>query len=537
VPTHLSAFFKKASQLFPWLGAVLSGFLLFAAFPPLEWSDSVWIALVPLFISAASVEPRRALRLSYVAGLVFWVPSVFWVMYVTVPGWIGLALYCAIYVVPFAAVVSWWVRRWGVESWSRNIVLMLIATATWVGFEYLRSVLFTGFAWNTLGTALYKNLPLLQSARWGGVYAVTAIIVWANAAVALTLMRFVRTRAGMARRAHPEIMLGLLAVVVALVQGLRSINRPESPTTPLRVAIVQARTPQMDYYMPEKFASINQRLGELSHAALRVGEPDLIVWSETAIPDELRSSFDSYELVYEIVTNGVPLLVGSMDTEWTDDGPRFYNSSFLVDTNGVVVKGYDKRHLVIFGEYVPLKNVFPFLSLVTPIQESFSPGRTSTVFRLESPPAAFSVLICFEDTVASLARESVRNGARLLINQTNDGWFDAVTEPRQHMMQCVLRCVENNVPAVRAANTGVSCYIDRRGRVYDVLDDGEGNTFVSGFRTSTVHVPDDDMALTFYTRHGDLFAQLCAALGLAAAGAAWTTSRGKREGKEAGADI
>lgn len=252
-----------------------------------------------------------------------------------------------------------------------------------------------------------------------------------------------------------------------------------------------------------------------------------MVWPETAIPEDLRSSFDCYDAVYSIVTNGVPLLVGSMDTEFRDDGLRFYNSSFLVDTNGVIVKGYDKRHLVIFGEYVPLRRVLPFLKLVTPIQESFSPGSTSTVFNLESPAIRFSVLICFEDTVASLARESVRNGARLLVNQTNDGWFDAYTEPNQHKMQCVLRCVENGVPAVRAANTGVSCFIDRRGRVYDVLAGPDGGTYVVGFRTSAIDVPGEELPLTFYTRHGDVFGAACAILAVGMLAFEWMSARKK----------
>ena len=185
---------------------------------------------------------------------------------------------------------------------------------------------------------------------------------------------------------------------------------------------------------------------------------------------------------------------------------------------GAPAQAYDKRHLVVFGEYIPLQPYVPFIKALTPISESFSPGSTSTVFCLERPPVRFSVLICFEDTVARLARDSVRNGARLLVNQTNDAWFDPSSASRQHMIQCVFRCVENGVPAVRCANTGVSCTIDRLGRIRDVLDDGAGHVSVMGFRWSRVDVPGAAMPLTFYTRHGDVFAQACLVLGLIAIG-------------------
>ena len=242
------------------------------------------------------------------------------------------------------------------------------------------------------------------------------------------------------------------------------------------------------------------------------GKPDLLIWSETADPEELRNSPDAYNLVYELVTNGVPLLAGSMDTEWTDQGPLYYNCTFLVDATGRIVQNYDKRHLVPFGEYIPLRQIFPFLKAVTPIQDSFTPGSTSTVFRLDQPPVAFSVLICFEDTVAALSRESVHNGARLLINQSNDAWFEPSCASKQQMILCVFRCVENRVPAIRCGNTGVSCVIDQSGRVIAMLTDQNGCPRVVGFKTASVNVPDETLPMTFYGRHGDVFAWLCAGL-------------------------
>lgn len=508
---------ESIRRLLPWIGAALTGLLLGAAFPPLEWAGTAWVSLVPLLLAVQGMRPRRVLGLGFAAGAVFWIPSIWWLRHVTVPGAIGLALYCALYVMPFALLFSAWCRRFGVERWWMNMALVFVAAAAWVALEYVRAVFATGFGWNPLGATQYRNISLIQAARWGGVYAVSAVIVLVNAATALTLMQYVdrsRTR----RRVHPELVLLLLVVGALMLDGRRTLQNPEPASQPLRVALIQPNIPQIDFFDPEKIPGIRDLLRKLSYGAMAAGRPDLLIWSETADPEELRGSPDAYDLVYEIVTNGVCLLTGSIDTEWTDEGPLYYNCTFLVESSGKIVQGYDKRHLVPFGEYVPLQNIFPFLKAVTPIQDGFTPGSTSTVFRLDQPSVAFSVLICFEDTVAKLSRESVRNGARLLINQTNDAWFEPSSAAKQQMIQCVFRCVENGVPAVRCGNTGVSCVIDRRGRVVALLADENGCTRVVGFKTAQVDVPGEALPRTFYNQYGDVFAWSCVGLFLLAAG-------------------
>ena len=495
----------------PWIGAALTGLLLFASFPPLEWAGTAWVALVPLMLAVRGMRPRRALALGLFGGAAFWIPSMWWLRHVSAPGAVGLAMYCALYVMLFALLFSVGCRWFGVERWWKNMGLVLLSAAAWVALEYLRSVFATGFAWNPLGATQYRNIYLIQAARWGGVYVVSAVVVAVNAAVALTLMQYM-DQDGRWKRPHPELVLAVLVLAGVMLDGRQSLRMPEPPSQPLRVALIQPNIPQPYFFMPEQFSSIRSTLRQLSNDAMIGGKPDLLIWSETADPEELRNSPDAYNLVYELVTNGVPLLAGSIDTEWTDDGPLYYNCTFLVDALGKIVQGYDKRHLVIFGEYVPLRHIFPFLKAVTPIQDSFTPGSTSTVFKLDQPSIAFSVLICFEDTVASLSRESVRNGARLLINQTNDGWFEPSCASKQHMIQCVFRCVENGVPAIRCANTGVSCVIDRSGRVIAMLTDKKGCTSIVGFKKASVDVPGETFPPTFYNRHGDVFAWLCVGL-------------------------
>lgn len=497
-----------------WGGCVLSGLLLASLFAPWGWGQAAWLALVPGLLAARVLSPRRAFLGGVLAGSVGWWCSIFWLTRVTVAGWFGLSLYCGLFAGPLFLTVSWWVRRYGAQRIFPNLVLMILCVVEWTGFEFARSVFATGFAWNTLGTSQAENIPVLQVARLGGVYLISALIVWMNAGVAVSLMRYLESRGRPAQRWHPEFLLGLLVWALAFSWGWRSLLKEEGTgDRPFEVAVVQPNIPQEEKWLTGDFTAedyeeycrkIYGRLRRLTGPLTQVEGLQLIVWPETAIPDDLLTSVSSYDLVHDLVTNGVPLLVGSMDTEWLDDGSqRYYNSSFLVDAAGMVVKGYDKQHLVMFGEYVPLQHAIPFISAMTPIQASFSPGTTSTLFAVESSEVLFSVLICFEDTVSALARRAVGGGARMLVNQTNDAWFDPLPGSRQHLWHSVLRAVENGVPVVRSANTGISGLIDRRGRVAAVVEQGGRMTGVEGAAVFTVSVPAADMPLTPYTRYGD----------------------------------
>lgn len=494
----------------PWVAAVCSGVLLAVAFPPWEWKESVWIGLVPLLLIVRAAPPRRAFTLGFLAGMVFWLFSIAWLRHVTHVGWVTLAGYNALYIGVFACIAAWWFRRFGAAHVLVNLLFMLVASASWVALEYLRSTLFTGFPWNTLAISQYEVAPIRQLAAWSGVYGLSGLIVLFNAGIAVTLLRYRERGLHTGRSAHPELMIGFLLLALSFAWGVRQFRTTTPTHTPVRVGLVQTNIPQPDKWSEDTIDMIFDRLRSLTVGIHEGGGADLVVWPETALPEDLWYSQPCYDLVSEMARGGAPLLVGSMDSQYPENAPpRYFNSSFLFDDQAELLGAYDKQHLVIFGEYVPLQKVLPFVEAMTPIEASFTPGPTNTVFRLPRPEVPFSVLICFEDTLAHLARRAVGEGARLLINQTNDAWFERSSAPRQHMAHCVFRCVENRVPAVRCANTGVTCYIDDLGEIREVLDDGEGNTFVTGFITPWVLVPSDLSPLTFYTRHGDVFARSC----------------------------
>jgi apolipoprotein N-acyltransferase len=494
----------------PWTGVVTSGLLLAAAFPPLAWQELAWVALVPLMFVVRAWPPRKALTAGLVAGAVFWLFSIAWLRHVTYAGWITLALYNALYLAVFAAAVAWWFRRFGAGRILVNLLYMVVAAASWTALEYIRSHCCTGFPWNTLAISQYEMAPLRQLASWSGVYGLSALIVLFNAGVGVTLLRYRQRGLRYGRSPHPELMFGFLVLALAFAWGIRQFKTGPTRHTPVRVGLVQTNIPQPDKWSEDTVDTIFDRLRSLTLGIHEAGGADLVVWPETALPEDLWYSEPCFALAVDMARAGSPLLVGSMDTHYAEDqAPRYFNSSFLFDDEGVLIGAYDKQHLVIFGEYVPLQRVLPFVEAMTPIEASFTAGTSNTVFRLPQPEVPFSVLICFEDTMPHLARKAVGEGARLLVNQTNDAWFERSSAPRQHMAHCVFRCVENRVPAVRCANTGVSCYIDEMGTVREELHDGTGNTFTTGFIVPWVLVPEEGRPLTFYTRHGDVFARSC----------------------------
>ncbi len=508
--------FSKLRTFLPEAAAVFSGALLSISFAPMEANEAAWLSLVPLLVAVRFATGLRSVfRLGFISGAVFWLTSIWWISRVTYAGWLALAFYCALYIGAFAVAAHLWLRRFGHDRLLPNLGFMLYAACAWAGLELMRSTFATGFAWNALGVSQYRNVALLQGAAWGGVYAVSALLVWINAGMALTAMRYIQRGGFWGRRPHVELMVGFLVLAIAFFSGARRARDLKPGPAELRVALIQTGIPQDDKWDTNTVSTIYQRLNELTTAALRTGPLDLIIWPETALPDDVRYSEPSYSVVYSLCTNGAPILVGTMDTQWVDDQqPIFFNSSFLFDREGVVLATYEKQHLVPFGEYVPMSGVLPFLKAMTPIQESFTAGTRSTVFELEDG-SAFSVLICFEDTISRLARNAVRAGARLLVNQTNDAWFDPSSASRQHMAQCVLRVIETGVPAVRVANTGVSCYIDRRGVVKSELLDDRGGTIFPGFKTVQINPAPDDLDPTFYVQRGELLPSLAGVFALA----------------------
>ncbi|QHI68859.1 apolipoprotein N-acyltransferase [Tichowtungia aerotolerans] len=500
--------------------AVVSGILMFMSFPPHETGFFGWIALVPLIMACAGVPLRRAAFLGWLAGAVFFVGSLYWLRHVTWAGYLSLSLYSALYFIPFAMLTSARPGGWSTMSRSANIGWMAALAAVWAASEYLRSTLITGFPWNLLGVSQYAQISLIQIAAWGGVYLLSALMVFVNAGVAVTLLQYASGRRQTGYKMHIEFMVSMFVLAFASSYGLRVLLSKEAPAdNTIHAALIQPNIPEVGNWEMADPELIYDRLEKLTDLAVRTPELDLVIWPETALPDFVRYSQRSAEMVQRFTAEGVPLLAGSMDMEWLENGDQaFYNSSLLFNNRGELLDIYSKQHLVLFGEYIPFEEKIAFINALTPIESSFSPGKETTLFNLPGNPYAFSVLICFEDTLPYLSRRAARQGASWLINQTNDSWFDPDCGSVQHLAHAVFRSVETRLPMFRCTNTGVTCAIDSKGRIHKTLEPR-----TQGFQVASLRPADVGMPPTFYTLHGDRFAQAC----LLASGALFISLRFK----------
>lgn len=514
---NISHFDKIARCTKNYSPALLSGLMLSFAFSPLEWSYIAWIAFVPLLYALYTQRHLSPFRQGWIAGMAFWLPGMFWLTHVTWIGWFTLCCYCALYFIPFSWGLAVLFRK-TVPSHRQHLATMLLAATVWTGSEYARSILFTGFAWNPLGLSQHSHLALLQHCQWGGISVLSGLIVFVNMAIFFTLMSVITKKRTFW---HIELFIGLL--VLAGFQKTGSTMLREAPTTPestLTIAMVQPNIPQDQKWFTghpslqeyETYCSrIYTRLSSLSQTALHMPGVQLIVWPETSLPDDVRTSPSSYDVVLDVVTNGTELLLGSTDTEWLSrDHGRYFNSAFHFNTQGTIEKYYDKQHLVLFGEYIPLLDRLPWIKAISPISDNFSAGTNTVIFKTDTTP--FSVLICFEDTIERIARDAVNLGARILFNLTNDAWFDVSCGSRQHMLHLLLRCVENGVPAARCANTGMTCTIDAQGRITRQLEVNGKSTCIAGVLASQITVTPE--ARTFYSVFGYLIGRIAFFLAL-----------------------
>ena len=303
----------------------------------------------------------------------------------------------------------------------------------------------------------------------------------------------------------------MIGVVALLAFGLNRVQT-KFPSKTMRVAAVQANVPQLQKFDPQFSGEVFEKFKRLSEIALAGNPPpDLLVWPESSMPDPVRDqNGESYRFVTDFAAaNKSDLMLGTLDFEGRHD----YNATLLVSNGGERVQIYRKMHLVPFGEYIPLRHSFPLFAAIasTWVPGDFAAGTEHTVFNLTNPDGHVAPLICFEDTVGDLVRHFVLNGANLLVDVTNDGWFLHSSGSAQHLANAIFRCVETRRPMVRAANTGVTCFVNEFGRVTQILQDDTGNTFNEGVLIGGINLP-QERQITFYARHGEWFSESCAVI-------------------------
>lgn len=516
-----------------WLGAYAVA--TFLSFPhPLgegviDWGLAVsWLGPALLLLGLEGLGIRRAARWAFLAGLVAHSAILHWIYVVTVvyghaPPIAGalapvlLASYIAGFTAAFGALVAWLSRR--------RIPWVVSAPLVWTGLDQLRAALFTGFPWATLGYAQHQNALLMALAPYTGVYGLSFATALGGAALA---------QAWRQRSLLPAPLAALLVVGAAHLPGLLP-DRVEAQAGTLRVAVLQGNIDQGVKWDASWFQHTLSVYEDLSRQAAARGAR-VVVWPESAIPvglDGERAEPLRARLAALARETGAQLVVGSVGLDFAGDRVSgYFDSAFLVEPSGHFSDRYDKAHLVPFGEYVPLRDwigrvVSAVARGVAPVGVSPGPGPRSLVLSLPdagSGPLSVGVPICYELIFPDLVRRFVQEGAGVLLAITNDAWYGRTGAPYQFLAMTALRSAESRVWTARAANTGVSAFIDARGRVRS-----RTRIFERDLLVADVPYRPPPIGGSFYARRGDVFAWACwialAVLGLA--GEARKRSRGR----------
>jgi len=481
--------------------AVLSGLLLAAAFPKWDQTYLLPLALVPLFWALKGRSRRAALGLGLAAGLAYFLGLLYWIVYVTyVFGNMPLPL-CLLTLVLLSGYLSLYRAAWALGvNWAeqRGFSVLWFAPALWVALELGQTYIFSGFPWELLGTGLYRSPLLLQAADLAGVYGLSFLVVLVNAALYLLLF----PPAGRRRPLRPLAAVGLilLAWVGYGYFRLGAMARLTAESPKVKVAVIQGNIQQGEKWKKEMVQATLERYGELTR---QVKAAHLIIWPETAAPFFYLRTPDLTAQVQDIARgSGGYLLFGAPALELTTQGESIYNRAYLLNPQGEVAGYYDKAHLVPYGEYVPLKRYLPFLGKITLMVGDLTPGEPGGVVSL--PEGAVGPLVCFESIFPELSRAQVQNGARLLVNLTNDAWYGTTSAPYQSLAMAVVRCAETHVCMARAANTGISAFIGGDGRIL-----WESGLFVPEAKALELPwLPGGSL----YTRLDDAFAWACTVL-------------------------
>jgi apolipoprotein N-acyltransferase len=509
-----------------WLLVLLSSVLQVLIFPLPGLYVLSWVAFAPLIVAvlrarpageleiAGSVNlraatPGQAFLLGYVSGILWFAGTCYWI-YDTMHEHGGLSvpvallalflfcLYLGLYHGLFGLLLG---MAAGPGRDHRRAIISI--PFLWVAVELARTRV-TGFPWDLLGTAQVDNIPLSRIATLTGVYGISFEIMLVNVALAAAFL--------VPRKKRNPLLVAALAAGAVLQAG--SLVDAPALAGDRAALLVQENIPVDENWTRDTFQRTLRELTELSVKADSAGraetrgKTDLIVWPESPAPFFTNDPFFR-EPVSEMARTTqswvVTGAIGSNRAGQSGSSSELFNSAALVSPAGEWTARYDKVHLVPFGEYLPFPRLFAFAGGLTKAVGEFTPGMSRVA--LHAGHTALGVFICYESVFPDDVRQFADNGAQVFVNISNDGWYGDSGAYAQHLNQTRMRAIENERWILSATDTGVTGSIDPYGRVVARMPRKERGTLVAPYALTSV--------TTFYTRHGDWFAYLCAIISLA----------------------
>ncbi|MEX2451738.1 MAG: apolipoprotein N-acyltransferase [Rhodospirillales bacterium] len=466
------------------------------------------------------IDSSRSLRSAFTAGWwfgfghfvtgLYWIGIALWIKAAQF-GWLipfavlGLPAIFAVYTGAVAALTRLLTR-------SAGVARVLAFAALWTAFEWVRGWALTGFPWNLIGTAWAFSDSMIQLAAVTGVYGLSLVTM---AAAAMPAVLIEPSRPARFAIAGAVILIG----GIWLAGAVRVSAADDRTVAGVHLRLVQPNIAQDQKWLPERRAAHVMKQLHMSRQAPAAGNwaPTHVIWSETAVPYNLAIENELQRIIGEAVPSRGLIITGAPRTTPPDSTPyRVWNSLHALDSNGTIVATYDKAHLVPFGEYVPLRGVLK-MAKITAGMADFSPGPGPQTIRLKGLPPV-SPLICYEGIFPGRVITASGPRPHWLLNITNDAWYGRSAGPYQHFAAVRLRAVEEGMPLVRVANTGISAIVDSYGRVTARLDLGTAGVSDGG-------LPKRLATLTPYARFGDLVAGVL--IILAGGSGVWFSRRSK----------
>lgn len=425
-------------------------------FPPFHFGPFIFVALVPLLLGIEELSPIEALKYGFLWGLIFYFGLIYYVAWVTITGMIAMVLVLSL----IPATAGWFFVKLLGRSPGAALVFF---PSYFIAWNWLYTMSDLNYPWTDIGYALSYNTEMIQAAEIGGVYLISLIILVVNTA----LYAVASSKFSLSSKSKTNLVyLSVLLIAALYMYGWNRIplKNDHMNDDKLTVGIIQGNLTRDIKWKPGNIFLNFERYFELSRKA--VGEKvELLIWPETATPEYILQKPLYRNLMKSFVDSiGTPVLTGTPYYKTVGPGEYiFFNSAVYFKPGLDEYDVYSKIHLVPVSEKIPFSGRFKILKEIRLGQADWSPGEDQVIFDLNG--YKFATVICFESVFPDYCRQFALKGAQFLVVITNDMWFGKTSLLEQHAMMSVFRAIENRIPVVRSANTGISMAIDRWGRV------------------------------------------------------------------------